>query len=103
MVWRLHGGTLQPSFYECATAYDWSNLWWALARVRHRPVDALLLLARMAEGSTALENQAHGHQCQVILHALAVLGLCDRRLEGGLLRRLAELDAANMHALVTAV
>ncbi len=96
----------QPSFYATATRRDWSDLWWALAKVLHRPADAPVLLARMADGSAAPVTQAKARHCHAIVHAFATLGLYDRRLVGGLLGRLAELLArkeASVHTAVTAV
>ncbi len=82
---------LQPSFLKTSVGQGWSNLWWALATVRHRPADALLLLARTTNAVAVLRHRMEAQHCSNMLWALAALGLYDARLVGCLLARLGEL------------
>ncbi|KAG2497857.1 hypothetical protein HYH03_004123 [Edaphochlamys debaryana] len=68
----------------------WSNLWYALALVRHRPASGRLL-ERTAEAAGPLCQRGKGQGCANLLWALANLRLYDERLVGALAGRLGEL------------
>ncbi|PNH09528.1 hypothetical protein TSOC_003855 [Tetrabaena socialis] len=80
----------RPDIMRTFTAQGLSNLWLALARVRHRPVAALL--EGTIAASEVLRTQATGQHCANMLWSLATLGgPYDLRLVDVLVERLWEL------------
>ncbi|KAG2497824.1 hypothetical protein HYH03_004094 [Edaphochlamys debaryana] len=74
-----------------AIPQNWSNLWYALALVRHQPASESRLLERTAEAAGVLRQGAEPQHCANLLWALANLRLYDERLVDALAWRLGEL------------
>ncbi|KAG2497913.1 hypothetical protein HYH03_004177 [Edaphochlamys debaryana] len=69
---------------------NWSNLWYALALVRHRPATGRLL-ELTAQAAAGLRQSATPQHCANLLWALAILRLYDERLVDALTGRLVQL------------
>ncbi|KAG2497867.1 hypothetical protein HYH03_004133 [Edaphochlamys debaryana] len=82
--------TEQPGAMQEAIAQNWSNLWYALALVRHQPASGRLL-ERTVEAAGQLRSRAEPQHCANLLWALANLRLYDERPVDALAGRLGEL------------
>ncbi|KAG2497826.1 hypothetical protein HYH03_004096 [Edaphochlamys debaryana] len=82
----------RPGAMRGAIPQAWSNLWYALALVRHRPAVESRLLERTAEAAAGgLRQGVNAQACASLLWALANLGLDDERLVDALAGRMGEL------------
>ncbi|KAG2497802.1 hypothetical protein HYH03_004073 [Edaphochlamys debaryana] len=80
----------QPGAMQEAKPQEWSNLWYALALVRHQPASGRLL-ERTGEAAGVLRKGTKAQECANLLWALANLRLYDERLLDALAGRLGEL------------
>ncbi|GFR50855.1 hypothetical protein Agub_g13139 [Astrephomene gubernaculifera] len=80
-----------PGTMSGANSQDWSNLWYALALVRHHPGPSLLQAVQAEVHLEVLHNSANSQDCANLLWALATLGLYEQRLVDVLVKRLGEL------------
>ncbi|KAG2497856.1 hypothetical protein HYH03_004122 [Edaphochlamys debaryana] len=80
----------RPEVMRGAVPQAWSNVWYALALVRHQPASGRLL-ERTAEAAGELRQGAKAQECANLLWALANLRLYDERLVEALAGRLGEL------------
>ncbi|KAG2497864.1 hypothetical protein HYH03_004130 [Edaphochlamys debaryana] len=81
----------RPRAMQGAVPQAWSNLWYALALLRHRPASESRLLEQTAEAAGGLRQGAKAQHCANLLWALAILRLYDERLVDALAGRLGEL------------
>ncbi|GFR41428.1 hypothetical protein Agub_g2115 [Astrephomene gubernaculifera] len=81
----------KPAVMKGARAQSWSNLWYALALVRHHPGPGLLLAMQADMHQNALRSSAGFQECANLLWSLASLGLYDQRLVDALGERMGEL------------
>ncbi|KAG2497882.1 hypothetical protein HYH03_004148 [Edaphochlamys debaryana] len=80
----------QAGLFAATSPQNWSNLWYALAVVRHRPASGRLL-GLTVNAAGALRQGADYQTCANSLWALANLRLYDERLVDALAGRLGEL------------
>ncbi len=91
----------RPAFVSTAIPMHWTQLWSALALVRHRPPPELVDCTARAVAGHARRSDSQAFA--LLLWSFAVLGVWEERLAGVLLGRLAELVEQEQGQEVTAV